>query len=110
MSFFEKWEAAIGNKDLDAMVALMHPERTMVMHSTGKVVDLNDYKETIGKVVVSGKLIRNDVRCMYENDDIMVSHTIVIFPNGSTDALMYAGILKDGKLFRTETGSTPLKD
>lgn len=97
MSFFEKWETAINNKDLDAMVALMHPERTMVMHSTGKVV-------------VSEKLIRSDVRCTYENDGIMVSHAIVTFPNGSTDALMYAGILKDGKLFRTETGSTPLKD
>ena len=108
MSFFEKWESAITNKDLDAMVELMHPEWTMVMHSTGKDVDLNDYKETIGKVVVSGKLIRNDVRCMYENDDIMVSHAIVTFPNGATDALMYVGILKDGKLFRTETGSTPL--
>lgn len=82
----------------------------MVMHSTGKVVDLNDYKETIGKVVVSEKLIRSDVKCIYENDGIMVSHAIVTFPNGSTDALMYAGILKDGKLFRTETGSTPLKD
>ena len=38
----------------------------------------------------------------------MVSYAIVTFPNGSTDALMYVGILKDGKLFRTETGSTPL--
>jgi len=36
----------------------MHPEWTMVMYSTGKAVGLNDYKETIGKVVVSGKLIR----------------------------------------------------
>ena len=108
MSFFEKWETAINNKDLDAMVALMHPEWTMVMHSTGKVLDMNNYKETIGKVVIREKLIRSDVRCVYENDDIMVSHAVVTFPNGSTDALKYVGILKDGKLFRTETGSTPL--
>ncbi|PPR15747.1 MAG: hypothetical protein CFH37_01406 [Alphaproteobacteria bacterium MarineAlpha9_Bin7] len=38
----------------------------------------------------------------------MVSYAIVTFPNGSADALMYLGILKDGKLFRTETRSTPL--
>ena len=108
MSFFEKWETAINNKDLDAIVALMHPEWTMVMHSTGKVVDLNNYKETIGKVVVSGKLIRSDVRCIYENDDIMVEHAKVTFPNGSTDAVLVAMTLKDGKVIRTETGSTPL--
>ena len=51
MSFFEKWESAITNKDLDAMVELMHSEWTMILHSTGKVIDRNDYKETVGKVV-----------------------------------------------------------
>ena len=91
------------------MVELMHLEWTMVMHSTGKVVDLNDYKETIGKGVVTGKLIRNNVRCLYENDDIMVEHAMVTFPSGSTDAVLVVMILKDGKVFRTETGSTPLK-
>ena len=106
MSFFEKWESAITNKDLDAMVELMHSEWTMILHSTGKVIDRNDYKETVGKVVT--QLIRKDVRCIYENDDIMVSHSIVTFPNGTIDGVMYVGILKDGKLFRTETGSTPI--
>jgi hypothetical protein len=106
MSFFEKWESAITNKDLDAMVELMHPEWTMILHSTGKVIDRTDYKETVGKVVT--QLIRKDVRCIYENDDIMVSHSIVTFPNGTIDGVMYVGILKDGKLFRTETGSTPI--
>jgi len=33
MSFFEKFEAAINNKNLDAMMELMHSEWTMVMHS-----------------------------------------------------------------------------
>ena len=45
MSFFEKWEAAMGNKDLDALMELMHPEWTMVMHSSGKVINRDDYKE-----------------------------------------------------------------
>jgi len=58
---------------------------------------------------VSSKLIRNDIRFIYENDEIMVSHAIVTFPNGTTDSLIYIGILKDGKLFRTETGLTPIK-
>ena len=110
MIFFERWETAMGNKDLDALIELMHPEWSMVMHSSGKIIDREGYKQTVGQVILGGKLARNDIRCIYENDDIMVSHAIVTFPNGATDALMYVGILKDGKLFRTETGSTPLKD
>ena len=76
MSFFEKWETAMGNKDLDALMELMHPERTMVMYSSRKVINRDDYKQTIGQVVVRGKLTRNDVRCIYENDDLMVEHAI----------------------------------
>jgi len=57
---------------------------------------------------VGGKLVRNDVRCIYENDDIMIEHAMVTFPNGSTDAVLVAMILKDGKVFQTETGSTPV--
>ena len=108
MSFFEKFEAAIGNKDLDAMMELMHPDWTMVMHSTGKVLDLNDWKEMFSKIIAGDNFKRENVRCIYENDDIMVAHSIATFPNGTTDAVMYVGILKDGRLFRTETGSTPI--
>ena len=40
----------------------------------------------------------------------MVEHAMVTFPNGSTDAVLVAMTLKDGKVFRTETGSTPLTE
>ena len=39
------------NRDLDAMMALMHPDWTMVMYSTGKVVQLNEWKEMFGNVI-----------------------------------------------------------
>ena len=109
MSFFEKFEAAMENKDLDAMMALMHPDWTMLMHSTGKVVQVNEWKEMFGNVIAGDNFKREKVRCIYENDDIMISHSFITFPNGTTDAVMYVGILKDGKLFRSETGSTSLK-
>ena len=109
MSFFDKWEAALGNKDLETMMELMDPEWTMIVHSTGKIMNREEYKQTIGQVILSGKLVRNDVRCIYENDDVMVEHAMVTFPSGSTDAVLVVMILKDEKVFRTETGSTPLK-
>ena len=96
-------------KTLDAMMELMHPDWTMVMHSTGKVVDLNDWKKMFSNVVAGDNFKRANVRCIYENDDIVVTHSIVTFPNETTDSVMYVGILKDGKLFRSETGSTPIE-
>ena len=108
MSFCDKWEAAIGSKDLDAMVKLMHPDCAMVLHSTGKVLHSDEWKESFGKLIQNEGFKRDRNRCIYENDDIMVSHSFVTFPNGTSDAVMYVGILKDGKLFRIETGSTPV--
>ena len=49
------------------------------------------------------------MRCLYENEDIMVTHSITKFPNGTSDAVMMVSMKKDGLIWRTETGSTPLK-
>jgi len=62
-----------------------------------------------GTVIVDDNFKREKVRFIYENDDIVVTHSIITFPNGTIDALIYVGILKDGELFRSETGSTPIK-
>lgn len=45
-------------------------------------------------------------RCIFENDEIVVSHSFNKFPNGSVDAVMTVQTLKDGKVCRMETGST----
>jgi len=47
---------------------------------------------------------------LYENDDVMVMHQIMTFPNGSKEALMMVNMLKAGKISSTETGATPLPD
>ena len=108
MSFFEKFEAAISNKDLDAMMELMHPDWTMVMHSTGKVLDLNDWKEMFSKIIAGDSFRRENVRCIYENDDILISHSFVSFPDGTTEAVLVCFTLSDGKIIRSETGATPI--
>ena len=58
MSCFEKFETAINNKNLDAMMELMHSEWTMVMHSTGKVLDLNDWQEMFSKIIAGDNFKR----------------------------------------------------
>ena len=46
---------------------------------------------------------------IYENDDILVSHSMVSFPDGTNEAVLVCFSLKDGKIVRSETGATPLK-
>ena len=47
-------------------------------------------------------------RCIYENDDIIVEDQIISYGSGDREALMLVHLLKDGLLWRTESGETPL--
>jgi hypothetical protein len=49
------------------------------------------------------------MRCLYENDDVLVMHFFMTFPNGTKDAVLYYIQKEDGLMRRIETGSTPLK-
>ena len=47
-------------------------------------------------------------RCIFENDQLLVSHSFNKFPNGTVDAVMTVQTIRDGKVCRMETGSTPV--
>ena len=48
-------------------------------------------------------------RCLYENDEIMVEHSFMKFPDGTSEAVLVVNYIKDGKIIRVETGATPVK-
>ena len=47
-------------------------------------------------------------RCLYENADLLVEHQIITYSSGDREAPMLVHLLKDGLLWRTESGATPL--
>jgi hypothetical protein len=48
------------------------------------------------------------MRCVYENDDILVIHTRLSFRSGSREAAMIVNLKRDGKVVRTESGVSDL--
>ena len=48
-------------------------------------------------------------RCLYENDEIMVEHSVMTFPDGTSEAVLVVNHIKAGKVIRVETGATPIK-
>jgi hypothetical protein len=45
-------------------------------------------------------------RCVYENAEICVYHAFNRFPSGDVEGTMMILMLRDGKCYRVETGST----
>ena len=75
----------------------------------GTEVSKSDWMPTLTAMMESDTLSFSNQRCLYENEEIMVEHSFMAFPDGTSEAVMVVNLLKDGKIIRTETGATPIK-
>ena len=98
---------AKADRDINAFNRCYHDDWEFKFHSSGRIVRRGDNTDEQTLERWDTFKVKND-RCLYENEDILVTHSIVHFPNGSTDAVMMVHMKKDGLLWRTETGSTPM--
>ena len=104
---YDKLRTAWENCDVESEMALYHSDYEFKFHSTGDVMRKSDINLDT-RLAFMKAVKQNNPRCIYENDDIIVAHNITDFPNGTTDAVMMVHLKKDGLIWRTETGSTPI--
>ena len=109
MSVFEKLSTAFENRDADAYNNLMADDCVFVRHQTGTTMNKAEIGEMLKRMMGSGGTMGSR-RCIYENDDILVVHSVNDYPDGTREAVLAAYTLKDGKITRLETGATPLQN
>lgn len=109
MAIFEKLNAAIQNRDADAYVSLYSDDAVFVRHQSGSEMNKSQMDAMIRKMMASDQTNMGPRRCIYENDDILVMHSINDYPDGTREAVLMACTKKDGKISRVETGATPLE-
>ena len=108
MSIYEKQEAARGSKDMDAYAATLHDEFEFVMHLDNSRKNKDEAMEMFTFLINNDDFVIHESRCLYENDDAMVTHAIMSFPDGTREAVLAYNQIKDGKIIRLETGATLL--
>ena len=59
-------------------------------------------------MMANEKFIQDTSRCIYENDEILVTHDFMSYPDDTKEAVMGVAMLKDGKIIQMETGATQL--
>ena len=72
-------------------------------------MDKEKSMEMFSFLMTSDDFVTHESRCLYENDEVMVTHAIMGFPDGTREAVLAFHQLKDGKIIRMETGATLLK-
>ena len=106
MTFYERYQKAWDDKNVSDMMDLYHPEYRRIFHGSGKEQTFDELEDIMTRWLLGTK--RNKRRCIYENNEIMVEHFVADFQDGSREAVLTVHILKDGLLWLTETGATPL--
>ena len=106
MSLFDKWWDAANSNDRAQMAELLHNDFIFVRHNTGEKLSKDEFLDYM-LTGIRDKTTAENRRLIYENDEVIVSHSILDGPMGR-NAVMLVRLVKDGKVIRAETGSTPL--
>lgn len=109
MAIFERMEAAVSKKDADSYLALYADDAVFVRHQSGTSMSKPQFDGMIRKMMASDDMNMGSRRLIYENDDILVVHSINDYPDGTREAVLMACTLSDGKISKVETGATPLE-
>ncbi len=106
MSVYTQWSTALQNRDAEAMAACLHPDYTFVRHQSGSTMNKSQMAEMLHGFMASDKVVVNEQHCLYENNEVMVEHSIMDFADGSRESIISFNRLQDGLIVHTETGAT----
>ena len=108
MSVYQKLQKTMDNRDLEAYLALLHEDVVFVFHKSGSSFSKSEWSEMVKGMLANDNFIQESSRCVYENEEIMVTHDFMSYPDNTREAVMGVAMLKDGKIIRMETGATTL--
>ena len=107
MSLIQKLYDAQEKKDFEKINEVLSEDYVWVQHSTGKHIP----REELNKFFMSDEAPETEKqRIIYENDEIGAAHFFVTFKDGLKQAVLAVYIIKDGKIIRSETGATTIKN
>ena len=85
------------------------PNRGDCLSINGLLRDLSVFYQTNNQPKIYEKDI-DPLDIKFQNDDILVDHSVLSFPDGSKEAVLACHMKKEGKIISTETGATPLSN
>ena len=97
------------NRDVNAFLDMIDEDFVMVSHQHRTERTKQEFADMVRAMMSSDSLEVTDQRCVYENDDILVEHSYMSFPDGSKEAILAVWTKRNDKFVRVETGATPIK-
>ncbi len=99
---------AMETRNAEAWNDLLHPEFEFVRHKSGTSMDKTQTIGMMRQFMASDAVQEHSRRCIYENDDILVMHSVMSFADNTSESVVVVYTKKDGLIVRSETGATPI--
>ena len=109
MSVYTKWSQGTANRDAETMIACLHDDFTFIRHQTGTTMNKDDMANMLRSFMSNDSVVVKSQTCLYENDDVLIEHSVMSFADGSTESVLSFMRLRDGQIIETQTGATPIK-
>ena len=98
MAIYKDYEKAMNESNLEDYLHLLHNDFTVTFHKSGNTFSKSEWTEMVSGMMANEKFIQESSRCVYENDDIMVEHSFMSYPDDTREAVMLIAMTKDGKI------------
>lgn len=108
MTLDDKLVQAVNNRDIDAYLNLLHADFTVTFHKSGNSFSKEEWTPLVTGIMANEKLTHESSRYVYENNDILIQHNFMSYPDDTKEAVMLIAVLKGGKIINLESGATPL--
>lgn len=108
MLIYTEMEAAMRADDVDRYAALLADDFAYVRHKSRDTIDREAMRHLLSRVWRPGNRTIEDMRCLYENADILVVHATLSFASGSREGAMIVHHKRGGKIVRIESGVSDL--
>lgn len=109
MSLFDKISKATEDRNANGFAEMMADDFVFVRHQNGTEMNKAETVAMLDNMFSASSANMGQRRRIYENDDILVEHSINDYPDGTREAVIAVYMLEDGKVTRLETGATLLE-
>jgi len=108
MALYEKLNKSMHNRDVVSYLSYLHDDFTVTFHKSGNSFNKDEWSSMVTEMMANDKFIQESSRCVYENEDILVEHSFMSYPDNTREAVMLVAQKQDGKIIHMETGATSL--
>ena len=108
MALYAKLQQVMDDRNVEGYIDLIYEDAQIIFHKSNSRFGKGEWASMVAGMMQNPKFVSDASRCVYENEEILVAHNFMSYPDDTKEAVMLVCMLKDGQIIRMETGATPL--